>query len=301
MPPEVEPSPRPRRRRPARPDRGRARAGSAGIMQRSSTRPPAASTAASAHRAQRGRESSRRRRCPRGAGRGSPPRASGRRPASPGSRASPSAVTPISTSLRSKQPRDRRCPRAHRPPTRSARDRAASSGSTRCRPARWERRDRRSPTASTPRGADAHGERGAPARHAQHLDAERRDQRAADRGDQRHAPDHAALGVDAQQPVSRGGRVDLVDALERRLECAGRAHGVAADRAERSPGGGRWRAAIRARSSPPRRGRPGGSERARQRASLLGQAREPLGESSVSIPGTSREAAGRATGDPAPA
>ena len=114
-------------------------------------------------------------------------------------RQSPSAVTPISTSLRCEAGRHRPCPRARRRPTRSARDRAGRSGPARCRPARWERRNRRPPTASTPARADPHARRRHRRRATRSISsAERRHHASPTRGQQRHAADHAPLGVDAE-------------------------------------------------------------------------------------------------------
>ena len=69
-----------------------------------------------------------------------------------------------------------------------------------------------------PARARAHGEDRTPARHAQHLDAEPRDQVRAHRGHQRQPPEHTSLGVGAHQPVARRGGGDLVDVRECRVE-----------------------------------------------------------------------------------
>ena len=76
-------------------------------------------------------------------------------------------------------------------------------------------------------GADGH--HGAPSCDAEHLDAERGNQRVTDGGDEGHPPHHASLGVHAQETVPLDDTIDFFGAVERSVEPAHERSRVAAD------------------------------------------------------------------------
>ena len=83
------------------------------------------------------------------------------------------------------------------------------------------------------RGRDAHRDRGPAFPHAEHLEAERRNQPVGHPGQQGNPADHPTLQVHAGQAVADRGAVDLIHAVQRGLEATEEGRGIAADRAHR--------------------------------------------------------------------